>query len=102
MTTATRQRVYGSESKGIRPSLQHNVLHLAKYAGEFAMIAEDADHEDPEKRARARRRALEWLTGDRRQDFEDQYRMVIQDLTELAVQAARGDAQELAAGGFTE
>jgi len=80
-------RLYGQEKTGVRPSLQHNALHMAKYVGELATIAEDADHEDPAKRLRAKARAADWVYGDRPQNFEDHYNALLADLEALA----RGD-----------
>lgn len=77
-------RLFGPEAFGVRPSLQHNALHMAKYAGELAAIAEDADHQDPIKRARARKRAREWLNGDRAQNLVDHFTLILRDLDDLA------------------
>ncbi|MHB1262035.1 MAG: hypothetical protein ACYC2H_10010 [Thermoplasmatota archaeon] len=46
-------------------TLQHVALHLAKYAGELAAIAEHLDHPEPEKRTKARRLAKKWLFSKR-------------------------------------
>lgn len=73
-------RLWGPEAFGTRPSLQHNALHMAKYAGELAAIAEDADHQDPSKRRRARQRAREWLNGDRAQNLVDHFTSILRDL----------------------
>lgn len=77
-------RLYGPEDFGVRPSLQHNALHMAKYAGELAAIAEDADHQDPVKRVWARKRAREWLDGDRAQNMVDHFTSILRDLDDLA------------------
>lgn len=77
-------RLFGDETATGRPSLQHNALHMAKYAGELAVIAEDADHRDPVKRRRAIQRAKEWLAGERQTNFKDHYEAILYDLKELA------------------
>jgi nitrogenase molybdenum-iron protein alpha/beta subunit len=44
-------------------NLGHVALHLAKYAGELAGIAEHLQHADPRKREKGVRLARRWLQG---------------------------------------
>lgn len=82
--------LYGTERHGRRPRFQHHLLHLVKYVGEVAAIAEDADHGEPNKRARATKRAREFLNGERPQQLVDSLRFLLEDLDRLAGEPTDG------------
>ena len=47
------------------PTLQHIALHLAKYAGELAAVAEHLDHADIEKRLKGQSKARRFILSKR-------------------------------------